>query len=71
MKKDLVIGGIGGYEYHQIENWVNSLNKSGFDGDKILELRAKRFSMAKIADMLKVSENTVQNHIDRNYFHLI
>ena len=36
------------------------------DGDKILELRAKRFSMAKIADMLKVSENTVQNHVDRN-----
>ncbi len=36
MKKDLVIGGIGGYGYHQIENWVNSLNKSGFDGDKIL-----------------------------------
>lgn len=34
--KDLVIGGIGGYEYPQIENWVNSLNKSGFTGDKIL-----------------------------------
>ena len=36
MKKDLVIGGIGGYEYHQIQNWVNSINKSGFTGDKIL-----------------------------------
>ena len=36
MKKDLVIGGIGGYEFHQIQNWVNSLNKSGFTGDKIL-----------------------------------
>lgn len=34
--KDLVIGAIGDYQFEQIQNWVNSLNKSGFEGDKIL-----------------------------------
>jgi|21_taG_2_1085346.scaffolds.fasta_scaffold00045_57 hypothetical protein len=34
--KDLVIGAIGDYQFDQIQNWVNSLNQSGFEGDKIL-----------------------------------
>jgi len=34
--KDLVIGAIGDYRFDQIQNWVNSLNKCGFEGDKIL-----------------------------------
>ena len=36
------------------------------DGDKILELRAKRFSIASIASTLNVGKSTVVNHIDRN-----
>jgi len=34
--KDLVIGAIGDYQFEQIQNWVYSLNKCGFEGDKIL-----------------------------------
>ena len=34
--KDLVIGAIGDYQFNQIQNWVNSLNQCGFEGDKIL-----------------------------------
>ena len=34
--KDLVIGAIGDYQFNQIQNWVHSLNKCGFEGDKIL-----------------------------------
>jgi len=30
---DIVIGAIGGYEFHQIKNWVYSLNQTAFDGD--------------------------------------
>jgi len=36
------------------------------DSDKILKLRAKRFSIASIASTLDVGKSTVVNHIDRN-----
>ena len=35
-KVDCVIGAIGNYNYDQIKYWVNSLNRSGFSGRKIL-----------------------------------
>lgn len=35
------------------------------DSDKILELRAKRFSIAKVSEIMNVGRTTVQNHIDR------
>ena len=31
---DIVIGAIGGYEFHQIKNWVYSLNQTAFDSQK-------------------------------------
>jgi len=34
MKKDLVIGAITGYTFDQIKYWVNSLDRSGFQGLK-------------------------------------
>jgi hypothetical protein len=34
--KDLVIGAITGYNFNAIEPWVNSLERSGFDGDKAM-----------------------------------
>lgn len=34
--KDLVIGAITGYNFDAIEPWVNSLDRSGFDGDKAM-----------------------------------
>ena len=34
--KDLVIGAVTGYNFDTIEPWVNSLDRSGFDGDKAM-----------------------------------
>lgn len=34
--KDVVIGCISGYEFDQVKNWVNSLNRCGFEGDKVM-----------------------------------
>ena len=34
--KDIVIGSITNYKWHQIEHWVNSLDKSGFTGLKVV-----------------------------------
>jgi hypothetical protein len=35
-KRDMVIGAVTGYEFDQIAPWVNSLDRSGFDGFKVL-----------------------------------
>lgn len=34
--KDLIIGGCFNYNYDQIKFWINSINRSGFVGDKVL-----------------------------------
>lgn len=34
--KDLVIAAACGYEYDQLKNWVNSLRRTGFEGDVVL-----------------------------------
>jgi len=36
--KDCIIGGCYGYNYDQIKYWINSINRSGFEGDKVLIL---------------------------------
>jgi hypothetical protein len=36
MKKDLVIGAITGYNFNSIAPWVNSLERSGYAGDKAM-----------------------------------
>lgn len=36
MKKDIVIGSITGYDFDKIRPWVNSLDRSGFDGLKCM-----------------------------------
>lgn len=33
MAKDLIIGGASGYKYDDVKYWINSIQKSGFDGD--------------------------------------
>jgi hypothetical protein len=43
--KDLVIAGAGGYSFSQVKNWINSLNKSGFSGDKILMSYGLKFEV--------------------------
>lgn len=35
-KKDLVIGAVTGYTFEQIAPWVNSLDRSGFEGIKVV-----------------------------------
>jgi hypothetical protein len=35
-KKDIVIGCITNYTFDKIETWVNSLDRSGFSGDKVM-----------------------------------
>jgi hypothetical protein len=34
--KDLIIGGSTNYDWSKLKYWVNSINKSGFEGDKVL-----------------------------------
>lgn len=34
--KDCVIGGCYNYNYDQIKYWINSINRCGFEGDKVL-----------------------------------
>ena len=34
--QDLVISAVSSYEYHRLENWVNSLNSCGFTGRKVM-----------------------------------
>ena len=36
MAKDLIIGGASGYKYNDIKYWINSIQRSGFDGDIVL-----------------------------------
>ena len=36
MKKDIVVGCITGYDFDKIKPWVNSLDRSGFDGTKAM-----------------------------------
>lgn len=36
--KNCIIGGCYGYNYDQIKFWINSINRCGFNGDKVLIL---------------------------------
>jgi hypothetical protein len=36
MSQVLVVGVFQGYDYHKLLPWINSLNRSGFSGDKVL-----------------------------------
>ena len=43
--KDIVIGAITNYTFDKISPWVNSLDRCGFDGIKILLCSEDRFSL--------------------------
>ena len=34
--RDLIIGGCCGYTFDKVKGWINSINMSGFEGDKVL-----------------------------------
>jgi hypothetical protein len=54
MKKDLVIGCVTGYDFNMIRPWVNSLDRSGYTGEKAMVC-------------YNVSQDTVKELTDRGY----
>jgi hypothetical protein len=47
---DIVIGAIGNYSWDQIKYWVNSLNRCGFQGRKILSYNSKPELIKQLTD---------------------
>ena len=49
--KDLIIGGATNYDWNILKYWVNSINKSGFQGDKVLILmNCDKDTVKKVSD---------------------
>ncbi len=49
--KDLIIGGASNYDWNVLKYWVNSINKSGFQGDKVLILmNCDKDTVKKVSD---------------------
>jgi hypothetical protein len=49
--KDVIIGASTGYNWDTLKYWINSINKSGFEGDKVLILMNCDFDTVKrVAD---------------------
>ena len=73
---DIVIGAIGGYEFHQIKNWVYSLNQTAFDGDRVMisngcsdDVVSKlkeigELKRSSLNDILNISENITSSIIE-------
>jgi len=51
MKKDLIIGCSTGYKWDTIKYWVNSINQSGFTGDRVMiMMNADKETVQKVTD---------------------
>jgi hypothetical protein len=49
--KDLIIGASTNYDWNKLKYWINSINKSGFDGEKVLILfNCDKETIAKVID---------------------
>lgn len=49
--RDLIIGGASNYDWNILKYWVNSINKSGFSGDRVLILmNCDRDTVKKVAE---------------------
>ena len=55
MAKDLIIGGASNYKYDDVKYWINSIKKSGFDGDIVLVV-----TNITMAELEKIAEKGVQ-----------
>jgi hypothetical protein len=55
MAKDLIIGGASNYKYDDVKYWINSIKKSGFDGDIVLVV-----TNIALAELEKIAEKGVQ-----------
>ena len=49
--KDLIVGCATNYDWSKLKYWINSINRSGFEGDKVLILmNCDKDTVAKISD---------------------
>ena len=68
MAKDLIIGGASGYKYDDVKYWINSIIRSGFDGDVVLAV-----TNVSIDELEKIAQKGVkilaygQKDADGNY----
>lgn len=68
MAKDLIIGGASNYKYDDIKYWINSIKKSGFEGDIALVV-----TNIELVELEKIAEKGVnilaygQKDADGNY----
>ncbi len=68
MAKDLIIGGASGYKYDDVKYWINSIKKSGFDGD--IALVVTNISLSEIEKIAEKGVNILaygQKDADGNY----
>jgi hypothetical protein len=53
--KDLIIGGAANYKYDDVKYWINSIKKSGFDGDIVLVV-----TNIALTELEKIAQKGVQ-----------
>ena len=84
MGKDLIIGGASNYDWDQLKYWVNSIKKTGFEGDivlaatnrsgetvkKLVEHDVKVFAYGKRTEDggIAKTENNIPPHVERFIF---
>jgi hypothetical protein len=74
-KKDLIIGAFSNYDYDAVKPWIDSINQTDFDGDKILitintsEETNKKISDARFTVIPKKSNGKMMFHMER-FYHL-
>jgi hypothetical protein len=75
MKKDMIVGGFSGYNWDKIKYWVNSINKCGFDGTKVMiavDVQPDLVKKLVENDFVVISTNMIPNipiHVQR-FFHI-
>lgn len=73
--KDLIIGGFYGYDWYKIRYWINSINKSGFSGHKVIvatditQELTDRISRENFIVVRTNSINGIPPHVQR-FFHM-
>ena len=65
MQKSLIIGCVTNYTSYNIHNWVESINKTGFTGDKIMIVYDVNEELIQYVQNngFKVFKSTLKNHI--------
>jgi hypothetical protein len=68
-RRDLVIGAISGYSFRDIQYWVNSLDRSGFSGQKVVICYAADFDVVETLNSRGYHVITFAAHERRRRFH--